>query len=56
MGDYPYGYTMYTSPGEYLLTFMEGGETPTTPSGRRYSQSWLLAPFYDGYDIIWCYG
>ena len=41
---------------EYAATFKEGAETPTALSGHGQYGSRLLAPLYEGYDNIWCYG
>ena len=58
--DYPtcvlFLHSVHMGLGEYLLIFEEGGRTPTALSDHQQGQSWLLAPFYNGYDIIWCYG
>ena len=41
---------------EYLELFRGAVRTPTVAFDRRQGESRLLAPFYEGYNIIWCYG
>ena len=48
-------YCVHMGLGECLLTFKEGRRTLTALSDHQQGQTWLLAPFYNGYDIILCY-